>query len=241
MFVEEIHQERNIAFSYLVGFVLLLLSSKSLTTEAFAMAFSYLVGFVLLPMVYWRWSLESPSSVVRLQQSGMLDLIRSTPLPHRTLHSGLTFPGRAPLLWNGFLLVGWNLFLLIAHLSLLEAHDRSAFGLRSRFWIPLHLGALATIPIEILSLEAAGLWWGLRTERPLKVSVILFLSYAVAPAILFVLALIAAVEAGMSSPFPVVVSWHLYRAVFSASVLHWCRSRTRRWITRGALSSPLPG
>ena len=239
---------RRIGFLHPVCSGLVLLLSAAFALSVFVegphregnLAFSYLVGFVLLPMVYWRCSLEAPAPVGRLRQSGMLDLIRTTPLSRRTLHSGLALMGRAPLLWNGFLLIGWNLALLAA-LQVLKEDDWYAPGMVAEFLIPMHLGALATIPVELLCLGAAGLWWGMSNERPLRVSAILFLSHAVLCAVLFLIPSSFSGEALVSSPFPVVVAWHVFRAVFSILILFWCRHRTRGRITQWPLRFPPPG
>ena len=190
------------------------------------LAFSYLAGAVLLAAAYWRISLEAPSPIGRLQRSGMLELVSTTPVPRPSLHAGLALLARAPLRWNGFLILCVNFALLMALLF----NEKSVV----EYLIPLHLGALVLLPLDLASLRAAGTWLGLRSGSTLKAATILFLSHVVAPAILLPIALIAAEDAGMRSPFPVVSAWFLCRALFHAAVLLWCRGRARRWIVRGS-------
>ena len=171
------------------GLVLLLSAAFALgvflveSDQGRCMVLSYLFGTILLLAVHWKISLEVPFPVSCLRQSGMLDLIRSTPLSHHSLHSGLVLPVGYPLLRNGFLLLSRNLVLLTAVTG--NRSELSDHGVPTEFLIILHPGTRLILPVELLSLGIAGMWWGLRTGSPLRIPVILFLSHAVVPAVLF--------------------------------------------------------
>ena len=239
---------RPAGFAYLAGNGLVLMLSTTPLLADFSsdtfqnhLGLSYLTGLIPIAAAYWICSLEAILPTSRLQRTGMIELIRTAPLSRRTLRSGLALPARAALLRNGFLILCWNLALLLALLAIaptVDLHGVIAFTL-----IPMHVAALVVLPIELTSLRAAGLWLGLRAARPLAASAILFLFHAVPPALPMILFIAGYTNTGflqtMNFAQPVVYplafyTLILFRVLLPIAILAWSRRSVRRLLASGA-------
>ena len=240
-------RRRMAAGAYRIGTGLLLLSSITVHPHHLffgrwdpdaSLLISYLLGLVLYLLAYWRTCLNAVWPLHEDRQCGMLELILVSPLPARSIRAGLDcWPG---FLWTLIALLLWNLALIRAGFLLDRGNRHDEFF--AEFALPLHLGALLFIPLELFAIRAVGLWWTWRSGKSIGTTIALFFLHVVFPVPLFVvialiLSVLAILPFGpwiMHSPVvPSLVLWTLVRALLALSLLIWGRSNIRCMVRSG--------
>ncbi len=199
----------------------------------------YIFGFPLMSLAYLKASLDAPSLIYEDRKTGMLELLLIAPLSRVALLRGLRHPVGTQLIWNRSMILSLHLLaiLMLCCLAWREwtvASGVSEIVLDSLILVLAHIGCVLTLPVELLSIRNLGIWLGLKTERPLKASLLIFLIHFVAPAILLPVILILAEEfqfwgwrdKGKALILSLIL-WHLLRLLVSAWFWIWSESRLR--------------
>ena len=97
----------------------------------------------------------------------------------------------------------------------------------------LPLVLLVTVPMDLASIRAAALWYGMKGIRPILNVLSLLVFYLVAPTLIHLFLLTRA--RGHEDGFTLLVFWAVIKAVLSAVLLFWWRFRTRRVMRRRRL------
>ena len=204
----------------------------------------YLVGSSLLSLAYLKASLDAPVLLYEVRKSGMLELILIAPLSRMAMLRRLGHPVGTQLVWNGSLILAWHLLAILLHGYLwqeLGGGIQKKHALQALILLSAHLGSALILPIELLSIRNLGLWGGLKTKRPLKVSLLIFLIHFVVPVVSLpvILYLMIMMDWGWRNAEARVgfslFLWHLLRILVSASLWKWCDNRIRMEFLEGRL------
>ncbi len=130
--------------------------------------------------VRWLVASEAPRQIHGDRESGMLELMLTTPIPSWVVVSGLRSALRQALRNKVQLLVSCHMLMfLLGTLTLGNAPP-------TRF-VLLLLGFAITAFFELHWIQVVGIWWGLWWKSQLKVSVWLFMNFCLLPALILII------------------------------------------------------
>lgn len=148
-------------------------------------------GWALLTIIFmeivvrWLVSLEAPRPIQTDRACGMLELVLVTPLASKQVVCGLRSGLKPSLVSKVKVLVGCHFLQMFFMLDLFSSDPFEV--LREDYWrlfLLFHLGWMLSDYFELRCLQVVGLWWGLRSKSPMKVSVWLFLVFCLVPVVL---------------------------------------------------------
>ncbi len=158
----------------------------------------------------------------------MLELLLISPLSRMATLRGLGHPAGTQLIWNGFLILAWHILSILAWGIGAWSWGWPQFDEYSfEFYLLLHIGCVLTLPFELCSIRSLGIWGGLKTERPLRFSLFVFLIHFVAPVVSLPVIPFLIDEFSELSIEGGLIPWHLLRLEVSVPLWIWCSTRMR--------------
>ena len=190
-----------------------------------------LTGWLLLLLIYWQTIQEALEPLQGLRESGMLELMLASLLPARSLIAEMSPRPDGTRPWNRKLLKSFFYTQMAGGLYMMGQQTRMNLDhvlLYPPTSLPLLL--LIIIPLDLVSIRAGALWYGMKGIRPIRNVLSLLVFHLVVPYLILLFLLLAG---GWSNEL--LIPWAVLKVVLSSFFLWWWRSRTRQVMLRRLL------